>query len=333
MRNGLFLAAAAAALVASLVLALSIGDTWITPPELWSALTRMDETRQADVVIAYQRLPRALIAMLAGAALSMSGAVLQGLLHNPLASPALVGINAGAALGVVSGAFVLGLSQQAQGLAALAGGASGFLASLGIARMIGPARDPRGLTLVLSGAITSIFLTGLTQALLLSNPALRQDYLGWLGGNISHVYADRLGDFWWLAVLGMLAMLLLGRRLTLLGMGPEKAASLGVDVRRTSLLAMGAVLLAACSVVAICGPLGFLGLVVPHLVRPLTGARLERLLPGCALIGASLCLMADLVARTAFAPVILHTGVVLELVGGIAFIAIVRRYYLRGAAA
>ncbi|ABL71095.1 MULTISPECIES: FecCD family ABC transporter permease [Paracoccus] len=332
MRRG-FPVLAALALALCLLLALSAGESWIPPSGIWAALARFDETRQADVIVIYQRLPRALIAMLAGAALSMSGAVLQGVLRNPLASPSLVGINAGAALAVVAGAFLLGLEPRAQGSAALAGGGLGFLASLGVARLAGHAHDPRGLALILSGAIVSMFLGGLTQALLLSDPALRQDYLGWLGGNVSHVHAERLADFWWLAALGMAAMLLLARRLSLLALGAEKAASLGIDVARTQLLALGAAVLASASAVAICGPLGFLGLVVPHLVRPLTGARFGALLPGCALAGACLCLLADLIARMALAPLALHTGVVLELLGGIAFMLMVRRFYLRGAEA
>lgn len=104
MRRG-FPVLAALALAFCLLLALSAGESWIPPSGIWAALARFDETRQADVIVIYQRLPRALIAMLAGAALSMSGAVLQGVLRNPLASPSLVGINAGAALAVVAGAF------------------------------------------------------------------------------------------------------------------------------------------------------------------------------------------------------------------------------------
>lgn len=324
------LAAAVLLLALCLLANLSLGETTLPPAEIIAALTAFDDSRQAHYIVLYQRLPRALIALFTGAATAMSGAVLQGLLRNPLAAPSLLGINAGAALFVLGGVMLFDLTQGWQGVAALAGGAAGFLGCVLVARMVGLRNDPRKLALILSGAVVSMFCSGMSQAILLSDPARRADFLGWLNGNINHAYFPRLMDFWWIGALGMAVMLALSRPLSLLALGPAKAASLGVDVARVTALAYAAAVLASAAAVAVCGPVGFVGLVVPHLVRPFTGAGFGALLPGCFLVGAAFCLLADIVARKAFAPHVLHSGVVMELLGGLVFILIVRRFYLSG---
>lgn len=195
--------------------------------------------------------------------------------------------------------------------------------------MTGLARDPRSVSLILAGALVAMLLSGVTHAILLSDPQRRGDLLSWVAGNINHVYFDRLVTFWWIGGLSFAAMMGLARSMTLISLGAEKAASMGVNVHRVQRLGLLVSVLAAASAVAICGPVSFIGLVVPHLVRPLVGARMVRLLPMAALVGAILCLLADLAARLAFQPYTLHTGVVLDLLGGIVFVVIVQRVYLR----
>lgn len=324
-----FTGAALCVLALSFIANLMLGAELLSIKALISALFAFDEANYDHFVVVYQRLPRALIAIYAGMTMACSGAVLQGLLRNPLASPSLLGINAGAALFVVTGVIVFHLPQQWHGALAIAGAAFGLLSCVAVTRMVGLANDTRGLGLILSGALVSMFYIGLANAILLTDPLIRSTFLSWISGNINHVYSDRLQSYWYLGALGLAGLMLLARPLTLVMIGADKAASAGVPVKRVSRLAMVAILLAAGSAVAICGPIGFVGLVVPHIVRPFSGAALSRLLPGCMVVGAALCLLADMVARLAFAPYVLHTGVIMDLLGGIAFILIVRHFYLR----
>ncbi len=322
------LTAAFLVLLASLYFNLSTGATSIGLAEVAGALFRFDPENYDHYIILYQRLPRALIAIYVGVLMASGGLVLQGLTRNPLASPSTLGINAGATLFVVAGAYLFNLGIEAQGVAALAGAVFGFLSCFVVARLAGLSRDPRGLALILSGALISMLFIGIANAFLLSDPARRTDFLGWVTGNINHVYAARLYRFWWIGVLAFAGLLLLARPLTLMTLGHEKAASAGVNVVRVSRLAIASVMLGTGSAVAICGPVGFVGLVVPHIVRPLAGARFGVNLPAGALLGATVCLLADLAARQAFAPFILHTGLIMDLAGGVVFALIVKRYYL-----
>lgn len=328
-RRSVFFASAFCALVFAFVGNISFGAERFSVQALVSALFAFDDANYDHFIIVFQRLPRALIAVYAGMMMACAGAVLQGLLRNPLASPSLLGINAGATLFVVTGVVLFQLPPSWHGVLAVAGAAFGLMSCFAVTRMVGLANDTRGLGLILSGALVSMFYIGLANAILLTDPLIRSALLSWVSGNINHVYSERLQDFWLLGVLGLAGLLVLAKPLTLVMIGADKAASAGVAVTRISRLAMVAVLCAAGSAVAICGPIGFVGLVVPHIVRPFTGAALARLLPGCMVVGAAICLLADLIARLAFAPYIVHTGVIMDLLGGIVFILIVRHFYVR----
>lgn len=323
-----FFTGAAILLLAALALHLAMGAEAPSFEDTVSALMRFEADNYDQSVILYQRLPRALIAIYVGAITAVSGALLQGLVRNPLASPSTLGINSGATLATISGAFTLNLDMEAQGVAALGGAVLGFLACLGVARLGGRRNDPRGLSLILAGALVSMLLVAATNAIMLSDPGRRADFLGWTSGNINHVYIERLNAFWWIGLLALGLAGVLEKPLTLILLGHEKAASAGVNVSLVSRIGLAAAILGAGSAVAICGPIGFIGLVVPHLVRPLTGPDFRRLLPGCVLAGASICLLADFAAREALRPYVLHTGLVMDLMGGIAFVIIVRRFYL-----
>ena len=318
----------AAALVAAFALGMSVGATQIAPEQVLAALIRFDPDNFDHYAVLYQRLPRALIAIYVGAVMAMSGAVLQGITGNPLAAPSTLGITSGAALFVLLAVYLFDLPPLPQGVAALVGGSFGFLLALGIARLVGLSRDPRGLSLILSGALVSILLAGMSNALLLSDPARRAEYLSWLSGNINHVYIDRLTAFWSIGVLAMGVLLSQARALTLMTLGAEKAASAGVAVARVRALTLGAAMVGASSAVAICGPVAFVGLVVPHMVRAVAGGGFGRTLPANAMVGAALCLLADLAARRLFLPYTLNTGVLLDLLGGVVFAVVVKTTYL-----
>lgn len=316
------------ALTIAFVANLSLGASIIAPSDIRAAFFQFDADNYDHFIVVYQRLPRVLIAVFTGSVMACGGAVLQGLMRNPLASPTLLGVNAGATLFVVGGVIFFGISSASQGLVALIGGAVGFAICLVVARMSGMDGNPKGLSLILSGAVVSMLLIGIANAFLLSSPELRNEFLGWMSGNINHVYFDRLELLWPVGVIGMGVLLVLSRALSLIALGSEKASSAGVNVTLVSRLAVGAVVLSCSAAVAICGPVGFVGLVVPHIVRPLVGANQTAVIPGCILVGATVCLIADMIARMAFAPFVLHTGLMMDMVGGVVFAIIVRRYYL-----
>jgi iron complex transport system permease protein len=173
-----------------------------------------------------------------------------------------------------------------------------------------------------------MLFTGMANALLLSDPARRAEFLSWVIGTINHAYIDRLALFWWIGAGAIVAMLLLARPLTLILFGAEKAASTGVNVPLVSRSATLAAVLGSGSVVAICGPIGFVGLIVPHMVRPFVGNNLMFALPASLVTGAIVCLLADVLAREALHPYVLSTGLVTDLIGGIVFVVIVKRFYL-----
>lgn len=328
-RQTLCMSGASALLAAALILNLSLGATPIPLPETVRALIAFDPDNLDHFIVLNQRLPRALIAIYVGAVMATGGAAMQGLTGNPLASPSTLGISAGAVLGVMCAVFLFDAPLIWQGPAAVFGAWAGFALTLTVARLTGLGPDPRGLPVILAGAITGMLLAGIAGMLLLSDPARRAEYLSWLTGNINHYYSDRLSLFWPMGLVSIGMLLLMARPLTLIGLGREHALAMGVSVRTVSLAVMFAVLIGASSATAICGPIGFVGLVVPHLVRPLTGAHIARLLPVAALAGANLCLVSDLLARQAFAPFTLHTGVLLDLLGGVVFGLLVYRIYLR----
>lgn len=328
MRNSAILTGALSLVLVVLIVNLSLGSSNISFADIVGALVAFDQDNYDHFVIVYQRVPRALLAIFIGAVMACSGAVLQEITRNPLASPAVLGVNSGATMFVVAGALFLGIPEEWHGVSAIAGGFFGFACCFIVARLIGLSQDPRGLALILSGAVMSMLFVSIANALLLAQPSMRTFFLGWISGNINHAYADRLYDFWWIGAMALLGLFLMARPLTLIALGDEKAKSIGLNVSLVRMMAILSVVTASSIAVAICGPVGFLGLVVPHMVRPLVGASLVVGLPTNALFGAAVCLLADIVARIAFSPFVLHTGVILDLIGGIFFGVIVKRFYL-----
>lgn len=268
------------------------------------------------------RLPRALLGMGIGAGLGLSGAALQGYLRNPLAEPGLLGVSASAGLGAVlalytglSAAFPLGLP-----LAALAGAAGATVVVAALAGLAGGA-----LTLILAGIAVSSLAAALTSLVLnLSpNPFAAAEIVFWLLGSL----ADRSWAHVALAAPfllgGMALLLLLARDLEALTLGEDAARSLGVSLGRTRVLALGGTAAAVGAGVAVAGAVGFVGLVVPHLLRPLVGHSPSRLLPAAALGGAAFLLAADVAVRLVAPDRDLKLGVLTALVGAPFFLRLV----------
>ena len=270
------------------------------------------------------RLPRAVLALLVGAGLGMAGAALQGALRNALAEPYLLGVSGGAAVGAVAavalgatGAFVLPL-------ASFAGAALAIAVALLVARASGGHADPR--VLLMAGVIVGAFANAAIMVLLSDAPpnAVR-NALWWMMGSVGDASWVTV---WWLAAyvaLGGGLLFWLARDIDVLSLGEESAAALGVDSGRASRRIFLIAALLSAATVAAAGLIGFVGLVVPHLVRSLGIRRHRALIAGAALIGAGLVVGADLVARLARPPAELPLGAVTALLGVPFFLVQLRR--------
>jgi iron complex transport system permease protein len=283
------------------------------------------ERRDAIALIMREiRLPRALLGLMVGGTLGLSGAVLQGYLRNPLAEPALIGVSASASLGAVL-AIYTGLSTVFPLALPLAALAASVVAVVVVQAMAGA----RGsvLTLILAGVAVSSFAGAMTSlALNLSaNPFAALEIMFWMLGSLT----DRSMTHVWLALPFMLAgwaaLLTLGRALDALTLGGDTAASLGIDMRRVQLLAVFGTAASVGAATAVTGAIGFVGLVAPHLLRPLTGGRPSRLLPASALGGASVVLAADILVRVVAPERDLKLGVLTAIVGAPFFLWLVWR--------
>lgn len=312
------------ALVALLFFAsLLIGPAALGLGESLSALFR-GEGGPVVLVMQEIRLPRAVLGLLVGAALGLSGAAMQGFLRNPLAEPGLVGVSSTAALGAVlalqsgvAAAFALALP-----LAALAGAGVSVLLILLLA-------GPRGgaLSLILAGIAISALAGALTSLVLnLSpNPFAAMEIVYWMMGSL----ADRSMEHVWLAApfmaLGMAVLLATARNLDALTLGEDAAQSLGVDLNRLRLMVVLGTAAAVGASVAVAGAVGFVGLVIPHLLRPLVGGRPSLLLPASALGGAAMLLAADIAVRVIAPDQDLKLGVLTALVGAPFFLHLIWR--------
>ncbi|OKL44520.1 FecCD family ABC transporter permease [Pseudovibrio exalbescens] len=292
---------------------LSVGPAQIGPLEGVKALFAADGSPQA-VVMQDIRLPRAILGVLIGATLGLSGAVLQGYLRNPLAEPGLIGVSASASLGAViaiytgfSLVFPLALPLMALAGAAVAGGVLNALAG----------QRGHTLTLILAGVAISSIATSLTSlALNLSpNPFAAMEIVFWMLGSLE----DRSMQHVWLALplmaIGWAMMLSLAKPLDALTLGEEAAATLGVNLRRLSLVAVIGTAASVGAATAVAGAIGFVGLVVPHLMRGVVGHQPSRLLLPSALAGAIMLTVADVGVRVIAPQSGLKLGVLTALVG------------------
>ena len=316
-----------AALLVALLLAsaaaLALGAVSIAPSQLWAVVIGAGDPVVRAIVIDV-RAPRVVLALLVGSALGMSGGVLQGALRNALAEPYLLGVSGGAAVGAVI-AITLGTAMT--GLVPLAAFAGSVLAVgvvILVARAAGGRSDPR--VLVLAGVIVGAFANaGIMIVLANVPPNTVRGALWWMMGSLSDTNWTAVR---WLAVyvaLGGGALIALAREIDILSLGEEGAAALGVDVDRAGARIFLLASLLAAATVATAGLVGFVGLVVPHIVRA-GGIRQHRaLLAGSALAGASLVIGADVIARAALPPAELPLGAVTALLGVPFFLARLRR--------
>lgn len=314
----------AVAVVASLV----VGSRSIGVAEVFEALTAYDRLDDQHLIVRELRVPRTLVAILAGVALGVSGAIMQAVTRNPLAEPGLLGINAGAGVGVIIGVAVLGLGSMSAyvGCAFVGAGLAGVAVFL-LGRAQETGTNP--VRLVLAGAGLSVMLASVTGIILLNAPLeVFDQFRHWASGSLEKSGFEAVGVLMVAVLLGGVTALGLVGSLNAMALGKDLGLALGVNVRLTWLLACLTVMLLAGAATAAAGPIGFVGLVAPHLARLLTGPDYRWIVPYSALFAGALLLTADVLGRVVAAPAEIAAGIVALLIGGPFFIALVRTFRL-----
>ncbi|EGQ8152547.1 iron chelate uptake ABC transporter family permease subunit [Vibrio alginolyticus] len=292
--------------------------------DLTSYWFAFDEGNMLHQILATLRAPRAYVGLLIGASLAVSGVLMQGLTRNPLASPSILGINAGAACFMALASIGVPFFSQ---LNPIINAVLGALLSGGAVMLLGGFFSARShpLRLVLAGIAISALLIGLTRASVILADDMAYSVLHWLTGSLSAVDSEQWQQLWPFATLGLVLAMGLARNLNLLALGDEVAVGLGGNIRLTRFISGLSVVLLAGTSVAIAGPIGFVGLLVPHLVRPIVGHNYHILIPVSALCGAALVTWSDALSRAIAFPAETPVGVITALLGTPCFIAIAMR--------
>ncbi|MDF4431767.1 iron chelate uptake ABC transporter family permease subunit [Vibrio parahaemolyticus] len=292
--------------------------------DLTSYWFAFDEGNMLHQILATLRAPRTYAGLLIGASLAVSGVLMQGLTRNSLASPSILGINAGAACFMALASIGVPFFSQ---LNPIINAVFGALLSGGAVMLLGGFFSARShpLRLVLAGIAISALLIGLTRASVILADDMAYSVLHWLTGSLSAVDSQQWQQLWPFATLGLVLAMGLARNLNLLALGDEVAVGLGGNIRLTRLISGLAVVLLAGTSVAIAGPIGFVGLLVPHLVRPIVGHNYHILIPVSALCGAALVTWSDALSRAIAFPAETPVGVITALLGTPCFIAIAMR--------
>jgi iron complex transport system permease protein len=282
-----------------------------------------DPASASETVVRQMRLPRTLIGIVAGAALGVGGAVLQGVTRNPLADPGIMGINAGAAVFIVVAIMVLGAqSPSVYVWFAFLGAGLATVTVYGIASFGREGATP--VKLALAGAAVTAGLSSITSAIVMTNVEALNELRFWQVGSLAGRY---LPVFWQTApfmVLGLVVALGAGRALNGLALGEDVALALGQRVRRTRAVLFVTVAVLCGAATAACGPISFLGLLVPHLARLLCGPDYRWVLAYTVVLAPIVLLLADITGRVVMSPDELQAGVVLGVIGAPAFVALVR---------
>lgn len=314
------MAVAAMALLGCALLSLCVGAVALSPGQVWQALTgrATGAVRQICLLV---RLPRTIAAVLAGAALSVSGLILQTVLNNALAGPNIIGVNAGAGLFTLLLAAFFPSLLLFTPLAAMLGALVATLLIYFIASATGASR----MTLVLAGIAISSFLGAMTDTVLTLVPEAQTSRMSFMIGGLSGVYMRQMLPAMAVIAAGMLLAFVLRKQMNVLMLGDEVATSLGLRTRAVRFALLLAAAMLAGGAVSFAGLLGFIGLIVPHAARFLIGYDQKALVPLCALLGAAFTLLCDLLSRVLFAPYEIPVGIVLSFIGGPFFLMLLLR--------
>lgn len=306
----------------AVVLSVSFGARDVGLRDILAALWAAPENiAQAAVAV---RIPRTLLAGLAGAALGLAGALMQGLTRNPLADPGILGTNSGAALAVVIGMAWFGMESATAFLWVAILGAGVAAAGVYAVASLGTG-GATPLKLALSGAALSAAMVSFTTAVILPRGDIGGLALSWMIGGVGGASYARILPMLPFLAAGALAALLAARKLNLLALGEEAARGLGENVVLARLLAAGGAITLSGAATALCGPIGFVGLVVPHAARLVFGVDYRVIVPVSALGGAVLVMLADVAGRLIARPGEAEAGIITALIGAPVFIWIVRR--------
>ena len=338
-RRRLIMLCLAVGLVVAFLLSVGVGAVPISPGQILAILAEPSGldlpwgySQREETVLFAIRLPRACLGILTGAALAVAGAALQGLFRNPLADPALIGVSTGAALGAAlvivlgAGVSVTIFAPVAPYLLPIAAFMGGLIATLIVYKVANCAGHTDVATMLLAGvALNAIAGAGIGLLVFISTDQQLRDLDFWLLGSLGGVTWGRLlpaAPFIFIAIVGLPFM---GRHLNAMLLGEREAQHLGFNVERTKQLIVVLVALAVGAAVALTGVIGFVGLMVPHLVRLTMGPDHRMLMPASILLGAALLLIADLAARTIVLPAELPIGILTSCVGGPFFLWLLMR--------
>jgi iron complex transport system permease protein len=314
------------ALLVTVVVAVAFGAVAVPFDRILATFRGEGDPADAAIVLSL-RLPRVLGAALVGGALAGAGALLQGMLRNPLADPYVLGASAGASVGAVLG-LIAGVAFGVLLVPSLAFGGA-LVSVIAVWRLARVGGETPVVTLLLAGVVFSAFAGSITTVLLVASDRLQLrlvSVIGWLMGGVAVLSWAQLAVSAALVAFALVAALLIAPRLDAFALGDDAAASLGVDVERTKRVVLVLSALLAAAAVSLAGLVAFVGLVAPHLVRVVLGPAHTRLVPASVLAGAVFLVGADLVARLALAPAELPVGVISGLVGGPFFFLLLWRH-------
>lgn len=318
-RGRLFIFAAVGCALAALI-SLLLGASPVSPARLWEILTTGDVASAAGRIFWYARLPRTVACLAAGAGLSVSGAILQAVLANPLAAPNIIGVNAGAALAVTL-ASAVAVSGWGFSLAAFFGALLAVFLVVMLAKLTGASR----LTVVLAGVAVNALLNAVSETLRTVFPDAAMSAIDFRIGGFASVAAERLWPAALIILVGVILTLALSNEMDILSLGETTAHGLGLPVKTYRSILLGLAALLAGASVSFSGLLGFVGLVVPHLARQLVGADSRFLIPMSALCGSCLVTLCDVLARALFSPYELPAGIFLAAIGVPFFLVLLLR--------
>lgn len=314
---------AIAALCAAVLASLWFGSGDVPPGRVWDVLWHPDDSTEAGIVRGL-RWPRTVVALLVGAGLGVAGALMQSLTRNPLADPGILGINAGASLAVVGTVATFGM-MSIQGYLWVAFVGAG-LAAVAVSVLGASGRaDASPARLALAGIAVSAAVSAAVQVVILLDQQTFNEFRFWVAGSLEGRGMEVAGTVGIFIGAGVLLALWLAPSLNALSLGEQMGAALGVNLRRTRAWTMVAVTLLCGAATAAVGPIGFVGLGVPFIARFIAGTDQRRVVPLCLVLGPTMVLAADVLARLVIAPQEVQVGIITALLGGPLFIAIVRR--------
>lgn len=312
-----------ALMIISIVVGLWFGSASVHPKEVIDAFVHFDAANNDHLIIRHSRMPRILLGVIVGVALGLAGAIMQALTRNPLADPGILGINAGASAAVVIAIAYFGMTDAASYLWWAFAGAA--LAAVVVYTLGGSSRNGASpAKLALAGAALSMSIGALTSMVLVSNEFAFNQFRYWTVGTLQGRGLDVIVVVTPFIVAGVVLSLLLIRPLNAIALGEESARGLGANVPLIRVGCFVAVVLLSGAATAAAGPIAFIGLAAPHIVRLIVGPDNRKLIPGVLFLSPALLIMADSIGKTAAAPGELQTGIAAAVLGAPVFIALVR---------